>query len=64
MESLLAGETITTETITKMVRGKVSGLVDALNNQLRRRHREMIRFSCEHLKYSERTILDIEDRIE
>ena len=68
MESLLAGEVITAETITKMVRGKVRskvpGLVDALNNRLRRHHREMIRFSWEHLKYLERTILEIEGRIE
>ena len=64
----MAGEVITAETITTMVRGKVRskvpGLVDALNNRLRRHHREMIRFSWEHLKYLERTILEIEGRIE
>ncbi len=68
IEYLLAGEVITVESIKMMVRGKirskVPGLVDALNNRLRKHHREMIRFSWEHLKYLERTILEIEDRIE
>jgi len=62
------GEVITAETITQMVKGKirskVPGLVDALNNRLRRHHREMIRFSWEHLKYLERTILEVEVIIE
>ena len=68
LECLLNGEVITAENITKMVKGKirskVPGLVDALNNRLRRHHREMIRFSWEHLKYLERTILDVEVIIE
>ncbi len=68
LECLLHGEVITAETITNMVRGKVRskvpGLVDALNNRLRRHHREMIRFSWEHLKYLERTILEVEVIIE
>lgn len=68
LECLLNGEVITAETITKMVKGKirskVPGLVDALNNRLRRHHREMIRFSWEHLKYLERTILEVEVIIE
>jgi len=68
LECLLNGEVITAENITKMVKGKirskVPGLVDALNNRLRRHHREMIRFSWEHLKYLERTIVDVEVIIE
>jgi transposase len=68
LECLLDGEVITAETITKMVKGKirskVPGLVDALNNRLRRHHREMIRFSFKHLEYLERTILDVEVIIE
>lgn len=68
MESLLAGEVITVEKITKMVKGKVKskvpGLVDALNNRLRGHHREMIRYSWNHLQFLERTILDVEIRIE
>jgi len=68
LECLLNGEVITAENITKMVKGKirskVPGLVDALNNRLRRHHREMIRFSWEHLKYLERTIVDVELIIE
>ena len=68
MESLLAGEVITAESIIKMVKGKVkskvSGLVDALNNRLRKHHREMIGFSWKHLEYLEQTILDVETRIE
>ncbi len=67
MESLLAGEVITAESIIKIARGKVkskvSGLVDALNNRLRSHHREMIGFSWKHLEYLERTILDVETRI-
>lgn len=68
LECLLNGEVITAEIITKMVKGKirsrVPGLVDALNNRLRRHHREMIRFSFKHLEYLEHTILDVEVIIE
>ena len=68
LECLLNGEVITAENITKMVKGKirskVPGLVDALNNRLRSHHREMIRFSWRHMEYLERTILDVEVRIE
>lgn len=68
MESLLDGEVITAEKITKMVKGKVKskvpGLVDALNNRLRRHHREMIRYSWDHLQFLERTILNVESRID
>ena len=68
LECLLDGEVITAENITKMVKGKirskVPGLVDALNNRLRRHHREMIRFSFKHLEYLERTILEVEVIIE
>jgi len=68
LECLLNGEVITAEKLSKMVKGKVRSkvpsLVDALNNRLRRHHREMIRFSWDHLKYLERTILDVEVIIE
>jgi len=68
LECLLAGEVITADGITRMVKGKirnkVPGLVDALNNRLHSHHREMIRFSWRHLEYLEQTILEIEVRIE
>ncbi len=68
MESLIDGEVITAEKLTKMVKGKVKskvpGLVDALNNRLRSHHREMIRYSWDHLKFLERTILNVEMRID
>jgi len=68
MESLIDGEVITSEKLKQMVKGKVKckvpGLVDALNNRLRRHHREMIRYSWDHLKFLEQTILDIERTID
>ncbi|HVJ47934.1 IS110 family transposase [Desulfitobacterium sp.] len=68
MESLIDGEVITTEKLTKMVKGKVRskvpGLVDALNHQLRSHHREMIRYSWEHLGFLEQTITHVEMRID
>jgi len=45
------------------VKNKVPQLVDALNGRLRRHHREMIRFSWDHLMYLERAIADVEDQI-
>jgi len=68
IESLLDGEVITITTISQMVKGplknKVPSLVEALNNRLRKHHREMIRFSWEHLKFLEQSILDVEKQIE
>lgn len=68
MESLIDGEVITAEKLNKMVKGKVRskvpGLVDALNNRLRSHHREMIRYSWEHLKFLEQTISNVEMRID
>lgn len=68
LESLIDGEAITAEKLIKMVKGKVKskvpGLVDALNNRLRSHHREMIRYSWEHLKFLEQTIFDVEMRID
>ena len=68
LECLHTGEVITADKISRMVKGKVRskvpGLVDALNNRLHSHHREMIRFSWKHLEYLERTILDVEARID
>ncbi|ODA41257.1 Mobile element protein [Desulfosporosinus sp. BG] len=68
MEALIDGEVITAEKLTQMVKGKVKskvlGLVDALNNRLRSHHREMIRYSWEHLKFLEQTIAHVEMRID
>lgn len=66
--SLIDGEVITAEKLTQMVKGKVKskvlGLVDALNSRLRGHHREMIRYSWEHLKFLEQTIAHVEMRID
>lgn len=68
LESLLDGEVITAEKLATMVKGKIKskvpGLVDALNNRLRMHHREMIRLSWNHLNFLEKSILDVESRIE
>ncbi len=67
IESLLNGEKITVDELKKMVKThvkkKVPQLVDALNGRLRRHHRDMIRFSWNHLMYLEKAISDVENEI-
>ncbi|NLC07840.1 MAG: IS110 family transposase [Syntrophomonadaceae bacterium] len=68
IESVINGERITPEKISLMVKGqvknKVPQLVDALNGRLRRHHRDMMRFSWNHLMYLEKTVADIEEQID
>lgn len=68
IEALINGEKITVEKISSMVKGKLKNkvpkLTDSLNGRLRRHHRDMIRFSWDHLLYLEKAISEIENEID
>ena len=68
IEALINGEIITTTHLETMARGavknKIPQLIEALNGNISRHHREMIRYSWNHLLYLEKVIADIDIAIE
>lgn len=67
IEALINGEKITGEKLEKMVRGKAKrktpDLIIALNSRVRTHHRDMIRYSWEHLMFLEKAIMELESKI-
>ncbi|HHW27759.1 MAG TPA: IS110 family transposase [Firmicutes bacterium] len=68
LTSLIGGEVITETALELLVHGrlrsKLPSLVEALNGRLRRHHRDMIRFSWDHLCFLEQQIVTVEREIE
>jgi transposase len=68
LEQIINGEVITEEYLQADMRGalrrKSTELLLALEGRLRRHHRDMIRFSYEHLQFIEQKILAVEHEIE
>lgn len=46
------------------VKNKVTDIVDALNGNMRKHHREMIKYSWEHLIYIEKVLESVENQID
>jgi transposase len=68
LTSLIGGEVITETALELLVHGrlrsKLPHLVDALNGRLRRLHRDMIRFSWDHLCFLEQQTVTVEMEID
>jgi transposase len=68
LTSLIGGEVISETALGSLVHGrlrsKLPHLVDALNGRLRRHHRDMIRFSWDHLCFLEQQIVTVEREID
>lgn len=68
IEALVNGEVITEIQLLSMVKGsvknKVADLLDALNGNVRKHHREMIKYSWEHLIYLEKVLENLENEID
>jgi len=68
LETLIQGETLTASKLRNMVFGpiksKISDLMEALNGNVRPHHRDMIRYSWNHLLYLEETIERVERQID
>ena len=67
LKMIINGEVITMEFLETEMKGalkhKSTKLLQSLNGRLRRHHRDMIRFSWDHLSYIERTLSDVEQEI-
>lgn len=67
LEKIVQGEVVTTDFLEANMKGalkhKIPKLANAMNGRLRKHHRDMIRFSWEHLTYLEKMITDIEQEI-
>jgi len=65
--ALMDGEVIEPKALAELAKGKlrkkIPELVDALNGQVTKHKREMIRFSYEHLLYLEKQITQLEEQI-
>jgi len=68
LTSLIGGEVITETALELLVHGRLRSklpcLVEALNGRLRRHHRDMIRFSWDHLCFLEQQIVTVEKEID
>lgn len=68
LTSLIGGEALTEAALEPLVHGrlrsKLPHLVEALNGRLRRHHRDMIRFSWDHLCFLEQHIVTVEREID
>lgn len=68
LEALIQGESLTSSKLRNMVFGpiksKISDLMEALNGNVRPHHRDMIRYSWDHLLYLEKTIERVERQID
>lgn len=68
IEALINGEEITRIQLLSIIKGsvknKVDDLVDALNGNIRKHHREMINYSWKHLIYLEKVLESLENQID
>lgn len=68
LQKLVDGEVITMEFLETHMKGalkhKSAKLLQSLNGRLRKHHRDMIRYSWEHLQYIERSIFNVELEIQ
>ncbi|WP_245632955.1 IS110 family transposase [Alicyclobacillus kakegawensis] len=67
LQKMIDGEVITLDFLETEMKGalrhKSAKLLRALNGHLRRHHRDMLRFSYEHLRFIERAISEVEAEI-